>query len=98
MAKSFFNVANSFFRCVRSFQSVASALNVHVLANIKVGNIIIIGGIFIFLCGKDIIIGNIFMSSPKPTLSNTCLALSCLHLPQECPTYDLEWLASPIRA
>ena len=88
MAKSFFDVANSFFGCARSFQSVASTFCVYVLANIKVGNIIFIGGIFIFLCGKDIIIGNIFMSSPKPTLSNTCLALSCLHLPQECPTYD----------
>ncbi len=67
MARSFFNVA-------RSFPNVASSFFQHVLATEIDGNIILIGGIFIKNCGKDIIIGDVLMTSPYATLSNTCFA------------------------
>ncbi len=75
LAKYF--MARSFFMVARSFLNVASSFLQHVLATEIDGNIILIGGIFIkneLCCGKDIIIGDVLMTSPYPTLSNTCLA------------------------
>jgi len=46
-----------------------------------VGNIVLIGGIFISNCGKDIKIGDVLRTIPYPTLSNTCIALTRLQLP-----------------
>ena len=43
-----------------------------------VGNIVLIGGIFVINCGKDIIIGDVLMTIPYPTLSYTCFALARL--------------------
>ncbi len=72
LAKYF--MAKSFFKVARSFPDVASSFLQHVLATEIDGVIILIGGIFIKNCGKDIIIGDVLMKSPYPTLSNTCLA------------------------
>jgi hypothetical protein len=71
-------MARSFFIVARSFPNVASSFFQHVLATKIDGNIILIGGIFIKNCGKDIIIGDVLMTIPYPTLSNTCFALTRL--------------------
>ena len=65
----------------RSFPTVAGSFFEHVLATQIVGNIVLIGGIFITYCGKDIIIGDVLMTIPYPSLSNTCIALTRLQLP-----------------
>jgi hypothetical protein len=61
-----------------SFPTVAGSFFQHVLATQIVGNIVLIGGIFITICGKDLIIGYVFMTIPHPTLPNTCIALTRL--------------------